>query len=248
MNRYIIVLLLLLPVNLVHAQVVTTVYDGLIGIEHNFKNDTFYIMDVAKGRAAEKYGIRAGDIIVYVDSTKITGSGLKIDEIDHLLQMDEIDHLFMRSAGQPVLLKIKRPRVDSLLDITVITELTLSLDHLCSFEYLVDTTGHWTIQDIVSDSVMKLFSKPDEQQILVHSVNDGSYADELGIKPGDKMISLQDQLQLSFLDLIELYISYIVDSQLVLLRDTLEIVKEIDYRRLYINDMGALHGGDSRMV
>jgi len=227
MKNVSIVLLVLSITCSVYAQTITEVYDGLIGIEHTFENDSFNIIAVAKGRAAERCGLQVNDIIIEIDGEKITG----VDK-----NINDIDPLFKGSGGQPIDFRIKRPGIDSLFNVILIRDISLSLTSICEYEYLVDTTGNWSIHDIASDSIQKLFTYPLENKILVYSVTEGEIGDDLGMIPGDKILSLKDDL--FFFDLIDNGGFISEDTLLIFLRDSVEIRKEIDKKR--ITDLGII--------
>lgn len=57
-----------------------------IGIQFNIFKDTLLIVNVIKNGPSEKAGLKAGDRIIYVDSTKIAGVGLKNEEVMRMLK------------------------------------------------------------------------------------------------------------------------------------------------------------------
>lgn len=171
MKRCTVVILLLLFIYTLHAQVETIVYDGIIGITHDLENDSLVITEIAKNQPAGKAGLMTGDIIIEVDGKKISGAGLSRDERNRI----------MSGAGGTLMeILVKRPGVDSLLSISLLRDISLSIDPDCYYEYLVDSSDKWTIRDIVSDSVQALFSDVMDNNILVHTVQAGGTGEEIG--------------------------------------------------------------------
>ena len=57
-----------------------------IGIQFNIFKDTLLIVNVIKNGPSEKAGLKAGDRIICVDTTKIAGVGLKNEEVMRMLK------------------------------------------------------------------------------------------------------------------------------------------------------------------
>ena len=57
-----------------------------IGIQFNMFKDTLLVLNVIKNGPSEKAGLKAGDKIIFVDSTKIAGVGIKNEEVIKMLK------------------------------------------------------------------------------------------------------------------------------------------------------------------
>jgi len=57
-----------------------------IGIQFNIFKDTLLVVNVIKNGPSEKAGLKAGDKIIFVDSTKIAGVGIKNEEAIKMLK------------------------------------------------------------------------------------------------------------------------------------------------------------------
>jgi hypothetical protein len=62
------------------------------------------------------------------------------------------------------------------------------------YEYLIDSLEQWDIQDLLSGRLDSQFKNPLVSKSTIYSVADGSRAAELGIRPGDQVVSLMDLL------------------------------------------------------
>ena len=81
-----------------------------IGIQFNLTNDTITVIEVISGGPSEKVGLRAGDRIVQVNDSTLTGPKVKTDDVLNLLRGDK---------GTTVKLGIRRANSPSLLSYTV---------------------------------------------------------------------------------------------------------------------------------
>jgi serine phosphatase RsbU (regulator of sigma subunit) len=208
-----LLILIFFPLN---AQVKTVVHDGLIGIESLFVDDTLTIRNPARNRPADRYGLQDKDKVIEVDGFKVSGAGLSYYEVDNYLH---------GKAGSSMQFKVKRSGVDSLITINLVRDLSLALDPKCFYEYLVDTSGKWTIHDILRDSIQRLFLNPFESQKLIHSFEEGSKGEELGLKAGDRILGLQGEMEIW--DLLEHWRFAEEDSILTILRDSTEIIFDV---------------------
>jgi serine phosphatase RsbU (regulator of sigma subunit) len=201
-----------------NAQEETVIWDGFIGIYRTFDKDTLYIDDIMKSSPAEKAGLLGGDRVIEINGVRISGAGLNLRETDKYLH---------NSAGDTIQFKIWRSAVDTLISFKVTKALDLSYEQACNFEYLVDYTNHLTIHNILSDSINYRFSSQIENKILIHSMEKGSYAEKIGLKPGDRVYSLYNALNFPG-EMIE-YLQ-ISDSSLTIIRDGVKIEIPIDQR------------------
>ena len=214
-----------------NAQEETVIRDGFIGISRTFENDTFFITGVSKNSPAEKEGLRSGDIAVEVNGVQLSGAGLDLDEIDN----------YMDKVGDTVHFKIWRHETDSLLSFMIIKALDLSYEHACNFEYFVDHTRKLTIHDILSDSINRLFSSQIENKTLIHSVEKDSKSEKIGLKPGDRIISLYNSLKHPA-EMIEYYT--IEDTSITILRDSAEIIISLEQGNRGLDGVMSKYGYD----
>lgn len=218
MNRICFSVLLILMTWPINAQLETFVYDGFIGIYRTFDSDTLYIDNIVKDSPAEKEGLLSGDRVIQINGVKVSGAGLSLRDIDNYI---------CNKSGETVYFKIWRSGVDTLLSFNITRVLDISHEYACDFKYLVDYTNHLTIHDILSDSINQRFSSQIENKILIHSVEKGSKAEKIGLKPGDRISSLYNSLNYPG-RMIEF--SPLNDSSLTIIRNGVEIKKPIDLR------------------
>jgi serine phosphatase RsbU (regulator of sigma subunit) len=217
-KRSLLIGLSLLLAAVLHAQKETIVYDGLIGLIHEIREDTVLIKQMEKNLPADRAGLRTEDKIIEIDGEKVSGIGLTLSKLNNY---------FDGRGGDPIHFTLKRTGVDSLLHLTVIRDVSLAIYVSCNLEYLVDSTRHWTIKDIVSDSINHLFSTLVDKEQIVYSVERGSIAEAAGLKPGDKLISLSDEFQIvgPFQSLRS------NDTSLSVLRDSTVIKSDFDFTK-----------------
>ncbi|MFY9591385.1 MAG: S41 family peptidase [Bacteroidales bacterium] len=84
-----------------------------IGIQFNMFKDTLLVVNVIKNGPSEKAGLKAGDKIIFVDSTKIAGVGIKNQEVIKMLK---------GPAKTNVDLKILRKNSKRLLNFSIIRD------------------------------------------------------------------------------------------------------------------------------
>ena len=172
--------------NHIISQVETVISDGYMGIYISELNDTFYINYVTKGSPAARQGIKTGDIILEING--IQASGVNLNSYD-------IDKLFNYTGGKSNALTVLPIDTDSPKTCIIENDVRPDLGRwIYFFEYLVDSTGGWTISDILSDSINALFTTPVNNKIKIHDVQKGSTADNAGLLPGDRIISFRARL------------------------------------------------------
>ncbi len=221
------VLLLAWPAG-IRAQTEIIVYDGVTGINSiSSLNDTARIINLLEDGPAEEAGIRLRDKIIYVNDSLIAGKGLSLREMKA--------HLYGR-AGEPIHLRILRRGESSLLDFTLRREAYLHRIEAFEYEYLVDSLEQWSIQDILSGSLDWQFKNPLRSKSTIFSVKEGSRADQLGVRPGDQVISLLDMLDR---DPVYHVSSAVLSS---LYRDTAFMLQRED-SLIYIHESSAIHEG-----
>jgi len=182
-------LFLLWPV-LAFPQTTMVVYDGITGI-HNvtIRNDTAVISTLIPESPADRAGIKLRDQIIEINDSTVSGAGMGLRGIRQLLH---------GSSGQSVELKIRRNGEDNLRNFSF--QMDPYLYQIDSYDYLYfpDSLLQWDIHNIMSDALDTLFKDPLDAKITVYAVEKGSNAEENGILPGDKMISLADEVDKEF--------------------------------------------------
>ena len=184
-SKVLIIALLVLPV-LSFGQTEVIVYDGYTGIFNTYiQNDTASVTNLLPGSPAEKAGIKIRDQIIAINDTSLTGKDLGFRVIKDLL---------LNETGASIDLLIKRRGVDSLLHFSFCREAYLHQIKAYEYEYLIDSLEQWDISDVMSDSLDSLFTNPLKTKSRVFSVEEGSPAAKIGIRPGDQVISLLEEL------------------------------------------------------
>ncbi|RLD57320.1 MAG: hypothetical protein DRI97_05635, partial [Bacteroidetes bacterium] len=182
----VLVIFLLLSSSLSFGQTEIIVYDGYTGIYNaSIQNDTARITTLLPESPAAKAGILFLDQIIAIHDSAISGKGLK----QRLLQ-----DLLHNKSGEVIDLTIKRKGVDSLLHFSFCREPYLHQIAAFEFEYLIDSLEQWDISQIMSDSLDSLFINPLMSKSTVYSVEEGSPAAKIGIRAGDQVISLLEEL------------------------------------------------------
>jgi serine phosphatase RsbU (regulator of sigma subunit) len=188
------------------------VYDGYAGILNIIRNDTALVTSVVKGSPAEKAGIKFRDQIIAINDSMICGDGL-----DQRLMKD-----FLRQeSGKTIRFLIKRQGVDSLLHISLTLESYLHEINAYEYEYLIDSLEQWDIYEVSSGALDRYFVNPLIAKSTVFSVDPGSEAERTGILPGDRIVSLEEQLDNnSFFHVSSgVFDTYILDTAFTVLRE-----------------------------
>jgi len=168
------------------AQTEIIVYDGNTGINAiSLQGDTARIINLQPDSPAEKAGIRLRDQIISINDSLVAGRGFGLRQIK--------DHLF-GANGKTIRLEIKRRGEDSLLSFSIQRDLFLAGMEAFEYEYLIDSLEQWDIQDLLSGSLDSRFKNPLVSKSTIYSVAEGSRAAELGIRPGDQVVSLMELL------------------------------------------------------
>ena len=203
------------------SQTTMLVYDGITGIDQlSVLNDTAVITHIIKKSPAHRAGILAQDRIIAVDNQAVSGVGMNVREINNLLR---------KRAGTIIDLEIYREGQDVLLSYTLQRDPYLFQIPSYDYMYLVDSSRQWNIHEILSPSLDTLFQSPLDAKIAIHSVEEGSTAQKLGLLPGDKIISLADEMDLDF----DYHISHKLlsrissDTSLTILRGDTTIYKPV---------------------
>ena len=181
-----LVFTLLLCSAMSNAQTEVIVYDGYTGIQNtSIQNDTAVITTLLPGSPADRAGVKFRDQIIAINDSAISGKGLD----QRLMQA-----LLHNKKGEPIKLSLKRRGRDSLLHISFCREPYLHQIVAFEYEYLIDSLEQWDISQISSGTLDSLFSNPLIAKSSVYSVEDGSPADKIGILPGDRVISLEEEM------------------------------------------------------
>jgi len=191
-NPFLLLLFLLItfsilgPSPAVHGQTEVIVYDGYTGIINPYLvNDTARITVLLPESPALKAGLRSRDQLIAIDDSVIAGKGIGHRTIEDLLY---------GSAGAPIELLVKRKGEDSLLHFSFNRAPYMHQIEAYEYEYLVDSLEQWDIGDILSGSLDSMFKNPLEAKSRVYSLEEGSPAAKIGIRPGDQVISLLETL------------------------------------------------------
>jgi len=185
--KVICIILLGLPLS-VTAQTRMIVYDGFSGIYNTVsKNDTVLIATIVPDSPADIAGLQYRDQILSINDSVVSGRGLSSREVKALLH---------GSSSDSIHLKIKRIGRDSILSFSFPRDPYLYQIESYDYSYLVDSLGQWDINDILDESFDSLFTNPLTAKIMVYSVEEGSSAARVGIRVGDQVISLAEEMDL----------------------------------------------------
>lgn len=212
MRRPLLILLCLLSVANAFPQTETVVYDGYLGFTSARVIDTVFMYDIVKKSPAGRAGIKNWEILLEIDGIKVSGPDYK--DFKH-------ENLLAGMPGDTVSLKIRKYDIDSAVVIDLIQEYNEDRIGSCLYEYLVDSTGEWTIGDILTDSVNRLFSRPLVKKAIIHSVEAGSKAAAAGFRPGDTVVNFYDELSTIWQMLEKDASSMSDDTVAIIHRDTL---------------------------
>ena len=178
-------LLLFWPL-LAFAQADMIVYDGFTGIQNVvYRKDTAVVASLIPRSPAQRAGIRLGDQIIAINDSVVSGNGMDRRAIMQLL---------LDRSGKYIELKIRRGGDNKLLSFNFHLEPYLYQIDSYDYTYLVDSLGQWDIGDVMSPSMDSLFKDPLQARITVYAVEPGSPAEKNGIMPGDRIISLADEV------------------------------------------------------
>lgn len=169
-----------------HAQTEIIVYDGYTGINSiSTLNDTARVVGLLHESPAERAGIKLRDQIISINDSLVAGRGINLRKVKELLY---------GSSGEEIQLQILRKGEASLLHFSFKRDLYLHQIEAYEFEYLIDSLEQWDILDILSGSLDSLFKNPLDSKTTIFSVEEGSRAAELGVLPGDQVVSLMEML------------------------------------------------------
>ena len=194
------------------GQTEITVYDGYTGIvNQHLVNDTARITILLPESPALKAGLRPRDQIIAIDDSVVAGRGIGHRTLDDLLY---------GKSGTRVRLLVNRKGEDSLLEFFLTREPYMHQIEAYEYEYLIDSLEQWDISDIITGSLDSLFTNPLVSKSRVYSVEEGSPAAKIGIKEGDQVISLMDELDKDYFAHISSGVisSITVDTSFTILR------------------------------
>ncbi|TFH26111.1 MAG: PDZ domain-containing protein [Bacteroidia bacterium] len=189
------------------------VYDGITGIEDVvFHKDTAYVSTLIPDSPADQAGIKPGDQIMAIDDSVVSGTGMNRRGVMQLLH---------DRSGKFIELKIKRKGEGQLLSLTLQRDPYLYQIDSYDYVYLVDSLEQWDIQNIMSPALDTLFRNPLDAKITVYAVEKGSPAERSGILPGDRIVSLADEVDKDYSYHIshDVLSSITSDTSLAILRD-----------------------------
>ena len=179
-------LLLLIWPFLAFTQTPMIVYDGFTGIHDvSYRNDTAVISTLIPDSPAHKAGIRLSDQIISIEDTLVSGTGMNKRVIKQLLR---------DRSGRTIKLKIKREGEEELLSFAFQRDPYHFQIDSYDYMYLVDSLEQWDAREIMSPSMDSLFRDPLQAKITVYAVEEESPAEKNGILPGDRIISLADEV------------------------------------------------------
>mgnify|MGYP006300074063 CR=1 FL=1 len=185
-----IVPILLICTLQMQAQTRMVIYDGITGLYNvSLRNDTVVINTVLKKSPAHRQGIRMWDQILSIDRVPVSGRGVTTREVHQLLNGKQ---------GEVVDLVIRREGREELLNFSLSRDPYLSQIHTFEYKYFADSLNRWTREEILSGRIDSLFVSPLEAKITVFSVKEGSGAAQAGIRPGDRLISLAEEMDKEF--------------------------------------------------
>ncbi|MCK4747606.1 MAG: SpoIIE family protein phosphatase [Bacteroidales bacterium] len=178
-------------------------------------------MDVTRKSPAWNAGIEPGDKVIFINDSLVSKKGLTLRETYELL---------FDKPGEPIKLQIIRDAVDTIMNFSLIRDESSSTRHWFDYEYLVDSSGIWTIEDILSDSIGRLFSHILDAKLRILTVEEGSVAAVAGLKPGDRIFSLSEALDNhNHLCIDEYFMGRAtMDTSIEVLRDGIEVNLELN--------------------
>ncbi len=161
-----------------------------IGIEFNIFKDTIYVIAPLSGGPSEKLGIQSGDKIIEVDGENVAGIGINNRGVIDRLRGEE---------GSEVKVKIKRKRVNELLEFNIvrdeIPQYSVDASYMVDDEvgYIKVSRFSATTYDEFREAVKKLKDMGMEKLVLDLQGNPGGLMSAaIGISDeliaGDKMI------------------------------------------------------------
>ena len=166
------------------------VYDGTSGIvTATIQNDTATIRSVLPKSPAQKAGLLYNDHIIKINDSLVSGNGTTNSQLRNLLK---------GSATDSIRLELKRANQASPFFISLNFDPYLYQMDFHEFTYLVDSLEEWSIQDILSDTGKRISSLPLESKCLVHSLEEGSLAALKGLRPGDRIVSLAEEMDRAY--------------------------------------------------
>jgi serine phosphatase RsbU (regulator of sigma subunit) len=201
------------------SQTVSIIYDGFTGLEHfKMMDDTVFVSDVDSRSPAGEAGIKNDDIILSINAIPVSGQ---------LLSISDVKKLLYRREGSVVELVVQKPGGGSPVEYELAPISAGSFWRNIDFDYLVDSSGQWTIHDILRDSIRERFINPVQNKILIRSVMPDSRAEEAGLCAGDRIISLSGAVSQPAVPWLTIETGYLKpftrDTSIVVLRDSLEL-------------------------
>lgn len=161
--------------------------DGFTGYARKFVNDTLVITEIMEDGPADKAGLKANDIVIYIDSFQVTAADRWTWEV---MKQES----FAAYTTHEYIIK----RDDSIHNLTLVAGFDIKSGRDLDFEYLIDSSGLLTIDDILQiDSSQHLFYSHGEKKLMVGSVEAGSNAERTGIRKGDVLVSMKKVTEVS---------------------------------------------------
>ena len=158
-------------------------FDG-IGIQFNMLTDTLYVIQIISGGPSEKVGLRAGDRIMVVDDTLISGVKMKTNDVMKKLKGPK---------GTVVNVKVLRQGVKNLIDFSIVRD-KIPVHSLDAHYMINETTGYIrlnrfaaTSHEEFKEAFKNLKAKGMENLIFDLQTNGGGYLDA-AIKIADEFL------------------------------------------------------------
>jgi serine phosphatase RsbU (regulator of sigma subunit) len=166
------------------------IYDGFSGLEQvSFRHDTAVISSLIGQSPAERAGMLVNDQIISINDSVVAGQGLSQRGIRSLL---------LDASDKPLALKVPPEGEERLLSFTLQRDPYLFQIDDHAFMYLVDSLEQWEFKDLQVPPLDTLFRDPLQAKITVFATEPGSPAAQIGLLPGDQIISLADEADLDY--------------------------------------------------
>lgn len=159
-----------------------------IGISYQIMNDTITVLEIISGGPAERVGLNAGDRIIAIDDSTMTGGDVVMDDVMKLLRGPEDTHVKVTvkrtGAAEPLDFDIVRGEIP-------VTSIDASYMITPTTGYIkVNTFGRNTFEEFYTEMLM-LKSSGAENYILDLRGNGGGYLD-VAASMADEFLSAGD--------------------------------------------------------
>ncbi|MEZ5069591.1 MAG: SpoIIE family protein phosphatase [Bacteroidales bacterium] len=182
-----LVLLVILPVLTARAQEHMVVYDGITGLaKFTMQQDTPVVATVIRRSPADKAGIQERDRVLAINDTVVAGRNFSLNQINDMLQ---------GKNGEAVRLTILPRGSGEVEELTLVRDPYLHLIFGNSYLYLPDSLGTFDIRELMEMNPDSLFRDPVRTRSQVFDVRPGSRAEAAGFRPGDELVSLQEEMK-----------------------------------------------------